>query len=117
LDDPLLSVEGYVCDQRISLDVRQKMVGAHHIMHLAAGQMKPGGIAQRIVSVCPAAETLLHVAPVTEGLRQVTLGDAGAVTVEHGVHKQAVVGGGDAHPSGWPGSRCLIRSHWYLRKP
>ncbi len=47
----------------------------------------------------PAAETRMHIFPVTEALRQVTLGNAGAATEQHGLDEQAAIGGRRADPS------------------
>jgi hypothetical protein len=39
----------------------------------------------------PAAETAMHVLPVTEAFRQVAPRDAGTVTIQHRLDEQAVV--------------------------
>jgi len=44
----------------------------------------------------PAAETPMDVLPVTEALRQVAPGHAGAIAIQHGLDEQAIVRRG--HP-------------------
>src|SRR4051812_50195858 len=45
----------------------------------------------------PAAEAAMDVLAVAKALRQVAPGDAGAIAVEDGINKQAVVPGGHTH--------------------
>jgi hypothetical protein len=48
LDHAFIGVVGLIGDQRIGLHVWQECIGASQIMGLATGQMKAGGIAERI---------------------------------------------------------------------
>jgi hypothetical protein len=48
LDDPLVSVERLVGDQRVGLHVRQEVISADQIMRLAAAQMEAERVAQCI---------------------------------------------------------------------
>ena len=64
----------------------------------------------------PAAEAGAHLLPVPEAFRQVALGNAGPIAIEHRLDEQAVVLGGDPDMPGGPGSSSLIRSHWSSRK-
>ncbi len=47
----------------------------------------------------PAAETPVHIVPVTKALRQVTPGNAGTVAIQHRLHEQAVVGRCNTDPT------------------
>ena len=47
-DYSLVGVEGLIGEQHVGLHVRQKFVGSHQIMGLAAGQMETNRIAEGV---------------------------------------------------------------------
>ena len=59
----------------------------------------------------PSAEARMHVLPIAEALRQITLRHTGAITIQHRLDEQSVVRRRHAHMTLLPGSRSRIRSH------
>lgn len=53
----------------------------------------------------PAAVAQMNHAKVAKALRQITPGNTGAIAIEHGIHKQAVVGCGAPHMSSPAGQK------------
>jgi hypothetical protein len=65
----------------------------------------------------PAAMAAVYVLPISEALGQVAPWNAGPIAVEHRLHKQPVVGGGDADGALPTGQHIFDPSPWSSRSP